>query len=327
MILFVTLTCLFGSFAGDTRVLSPIETAAAPSEPFPIVSSFELPRDYGYFIGDEIPLTLIIEASKHVVLDLVNLPRQGEQHGLFEIRHSKLTSSTAADESKSYRVAYRLQYFGAAPLTARFEPLEILYARTTPRPPAAPRVSSYKTLLTQSVVINIARIGPSRPTQALDTKGPLDDRRSVLIWLPGLLGTSLLLGSIAGWTKEWRRARQEYRAAEPSLPTASEQALQSLSQTVVPLSSHDDPAPLVSMRLSHIIREYLQVTCGVTAYTLTPTELASRLNGTPYAEELLSLLQRCDVLKYQPHAADTEEQQLWEETLALFEQLNRRRLA
>ncbi len=31
VILFVTLTCLFGSFAGDTRILSPIETAAAPS--------------------------------------------------------------------------------------------------------------------------------------------------------------------------------------------------------------------------------------------------------------------------------------------------------
>ncbi len=111
------------------------------------------------------------------------------------------------------------------------------------------------------------------------------------------------------------------------MPTASEQALQALSQTVVPLSSHDDPAPLVSMRLSHIIREYLQTTCEVTAYTLTPTELASRLNGTPYAEELLSLLQRCDVLKYQPHAAVTEEQQLWEETLALFEQLNQKRLS
>jgi len=77
-ILFVTLIGFGHALAGE-KSDTPAEPTPAPAS-FPIVTSFELPRDYGYFIGDEIPLTLMIESQKGVVIDLVNLPRQGEQH-------------------------------------------------------------------------------------------------------------------------------------------------------------------------------------------------------------------------------------------------------
>ena len=84
-VLVTALSYGLGFAAGDQA----IETAG-DTERFPILTRFELPRDYGYFIGDEIPLTLVVETSQGVVLDLVNLPKQGETHG--PIRDSRLTA-------------------------------------------------------------------------------------------------------------------------------------------------------------------------------------------------------------------------------------------
>lgn len=106
---------------------------------FPIVTRLEMERAYGFFIGDEIPLTLEIEIESGVVLDLVNLPREGEQHGAFEVRHFHLTSTEQPDARRLYRADYRLQYFGAAPLTLKFKPLEILYAAAEHRDDVAQR--------------------------------------------------------------------------------------------------------------------------------------------------------------------------------------------
>jgi hypothetical protein len=137
------------------------EAETPASARFPIVTRIDLPRDYGFFIGDEIPLTVIIEAPPDVVLDLVNLPRTGEQHGKLEIRDFKLTSTVGADRTTIYQAAYRMQYFGIAPLTISFEPLEILYAARQDRDEVA-NAYHYKSLFTQSVSINISRIGPYR---------------------------------------------------------------------------------------------------------------------------------------------------------------------
>lgn len=61
------------------------------------------------------------------------------------------------------------------------------------------------------------------------------------------------------------------------------------------------------------------------AFTLTPAELASRLQGAPQAQSILNILQQCDTFKYQQTLTDqAEEHFLWEETVALFEQLDTR---
>ncbi len=76
------------------------ETQAAKR--FPIVTRLEMERAYGFFIGDEIPLTLEIEIESGVVLDLVNLPREGEQHGAFEVRRFHLTSTEQPDARRLF---------------------------------------------------------------------------------------------------------------------------------------------------------------------------------------------------------------------------------
>jgi hypothetical protein len=74
--------------------------------------------------------------------------------------------------------------------------------------------------------------------------------------------------------------------------------------------------------LDHIIRTYLHAAHQVPAFTLTPAELAFRLEGVPCAQNLLHLIERCAALKYQPSTASLAvEQTLWRDTIALFEHL------
>ena len=321
--LILVLVGLCGYLAVEAFVVKAAEPVAPVSEGFPIATRFDVPRDYGYFIGDEIPLTLIIETAKGTVLDLVNLPHKGEQHGLFEIRDFTLTSTPDAAGGTVYRAAYQLQYFGAAPLTIQFEPLEILYALADGNANST-RVSTYRSLFTQPATINISRIGPYQPTQALDPKGPLTDTRADLVWLPCLLGTTFLLLAIGGWRQAWVRQQRQQSLPEPTQTTAVEKALQALRLPAGRFGLCHAETPAASDCLGHIIREYVQAEWNVPAFTLTPAELAARLQGEPDVQSMLDLLQKCDTVKYGPTTDQATERFLWEETLTLFEQLEAR---
>ena len=297
-----------------------IETAAETA-PFPILTRFELPRDYGYFIGDEIPLTLVVETSEGVVLDLVNLPKQGEKHGLFEIRELRLTTIPHALGGTMYRAAYVLQYFGVTPLTIHFEPLEILYAQAEDR--SGPmHTYSYKSLLTQPIALNLARIGPYGPTRALDITGPVTDSRLTLVWGSFSVGALCLLVVRGGGGRLWyvsRKYRQASRQANLS-PVAA--TLEVLRQEGVALRSMtDSPCPDVE-RLQLLLRQYIEAVCAVSASTLTTTELGLLLSDHPFGKEILNVLACCDLVKYDsPAASLADVRQLWWETLTVFEKL------
>ncbi|RMF84985.1 MAG: hypothetical protein D6736_18210 [Nitrospinota bacterium] len=305
-------------------LVTPSPTATARSRHFPIFSHFELPRDYGYFIGDEIPLTLIIEAEPGVVIDLVNLPQKGETHGPFEIRDLAITSSTQKQGKKIYRVHYRLQYFGPTPLTTRFAPLEILYA--TSRKGVAPeKTYTYQSLFTQPVTINISRIGPYQTTQPVKPKAVLPDRRALPIGMTLTLGTVFLVTSVGGWTRRWWQKRLSNSPQHPVALSAAEQALQALRREELyffpPLETSSLSA---GERLDQIFRQYLQAEFGLSAATLTPAELAPLLDGVPLAQEILALLEECAILKYRPTAPDPgKERELWWKGITLLEKLER----
>lgn len=310
---FTSLLLALGSFAQT-------DAPAAAPEAFPILSRVEMPRDYGFFLGDAIPLTLIVEANNGVVLDLVNLPKKGEKHGLFEVRDVQLASS-AANGRKVYRAQYTLQYFGATPLGVHFEPLEILYALPEDRQAPA-NTYHYKSLRTQPVLINVSRIGPYRPTPALDIKGPQEDSRAGIIWLSVTVGACLLLTSMSGLVWHWRQHRRQRRVTFMAALSPAARTLAILRQEGMALRSATAlPAPGAE-QLSEVIRQYLHEALGVPARTLTHTELASLLQDKPLGTEILYLLERCDALKYQaPACAQDEEGSLWWEAMTLFEKL------
>ncbi len=321
--------CLPLASFGEIKPETPVEDSdKVPAEDsnqprFPIVTRLDVERAYGFFVGDEIPLTLEIEIERDVVLDLVNLPREGEEHGAFEVRIFDLTLVDRPDGGRLYRVDYRLQYFGAAPLTLKFEPLEILYASGQNRDDAAQRYV-YKSLFTQALTIDISRIGPYRPTPALAPKGPLNDPRPWRIWIAGILGSLCVLAAVGGGGREWWLSYQQRRgAAARSAAAETLERLRQEEEARVPIEPVDATAVAA---LGGIMREYLNNAWGVSAYTLTPSELASRLEGsTPQVQDVLALLQECDTLKYQPEAQDHDEEHvLWDEAVTLFEQLDGR---
>jgi hypothetical protein len=306
-----------GGFAADSQT---IETAEDP-EPFPILTRFELPRDYGYFIGDEIPLTLVVEASQGVVLDLVNLPKQGEKHGLFEVRELRLTTTPDALGGTTYRAAYTLQYFGVTPLTAQFEPLEILYAHSADRL-APTHTYIYKSLLTQPIALNLARIGPYGPTGALDIAGPVADSRTALVWGSFSVGALCLLLVVGGSGRQWyasRKCRQTSGQANLSPVAATLEVLRQEGGALRPVTA--SPCAGVE-RLQLLLRQYIQAVYAVSASTLTTTEVGSLLSDQPFGKDILHLLARCDLVKYEaPSVSLSDVQQLWWEALTVFEKL------
>src|SRR3990172_5891151 len=60
-------------------------------ETLPITVDFHCPINFGFHIGDKIPLTVTLEAQKGVILDLVNLPRKNDTHGPFEVREMSVS--------------------------------------------------------------------------------------------------------------------------------------------------------------------------------------------------------------------------------------------
>lgn len=300
---------------------APAPTPTPAPERFPILPRVELARDYGYFIGDVIPLTLVIETTDDVVLDLVNLPHKGETHGVFEVRDLTMTSASMANGQMVYKADYRLQYFGPTPLTTPFKPLEILYALPEHRS-AATGTYTYKSLFTQPVPINLARVGPHRQTGALALKGPVEDRRTGMIHAGFGLGALFLLAALGGCTWEWHKRRQRHRTVETAPAAVASTTLQVLCHEGERFRPIDVPTVPASVRLSQLIRHYVQQEYGALALMLTTTELQDLLQGKSCGPELYDLLVRCDALKYQaPSAANPEEQQLWWEAMTLFEKL------
>jgi hypothetical protein len=78
------------------------------------------------------------------------------------------------------------------------------------------------------------------------------------------------------------------------------------------------------MRIDQILRAYLEAEFEIPAFTLTIVELVPLLNGVPFSEEILFLLERCAALKYAPPtASQAEERELWWETITLFAKLQK----
>ncbi len=298
----------------------PLTTPATTR--FPIVSRVELQRPFGYFIGDEIPLTLVVETPQDVVIDLVNLPRKGEQHGPFEVRNVTLHATSPRSGRRGYRADYTLQYFGVTPRIAQFDGVEILYARPEDRLGPDDRYH-YRSLITQPVTISLSRLGPYGPTTALGPKGLWDDRRSGLVWASSLVGLALFLAGSSGWWRQWRRAVRQRKPHAEMAPDPLASTLQTLRQEGHFDCPHDQAAFPWAERLADILRHHVDAILPLPVASLTTAELATHLESRPGGSELLYLLERCDALKYQlPCDSQAEAQQLWWEALALFEKFH-----
>jgi hypothetical protein len=158
--------------------------------------------------------------------------------------------------------------------------------------------------------------------QDAETLKPLRPLAKIPIrWREFLIPVLILLAGITAGALAWRwwSRYQARRAAMPTPPPpprpADEVAFERLAQLKQKQESDDRLNPKgFSFTLSEIVREYLEKRFGVLALERTTIELKSEitssLTGEAPRQKIISLLERCDAVKYarQGALADTEAQ-------------------
>jgi len=282
------------------------ETQSEDSKPqaqeaFPITIDFECPRDFGFHIGDEIPLTVTLEAKEGIIVDLVNLPQKKETHGPFEVRDLKVRKRRERDRT-IYRIFYRLQAFTPAIAvdTLSFPPLRISYATKEDWNSVESRYH-YRSLLSQPYDIYVSRtatyFGPMK-----DIKGPIMDERVSLLWKVATgVGSVMVVLAFITWPLEYFRRKRRVGRQDPGL-TAKDRALRALQEARENCFNYSDHRKRLFFEINAILRAFLKEVCGLDAANRPSLGMMEQLKDRPYYEELRDLVVRINQVIYEGDA-------------------------
>ena len=252
-------------------------------------------------IGDLITYTVTISHTPDVIL---TKPGLGENLGAFEIRDYKVHDEREENGVIVEQVDYVISTFE----TGRFEiPALTFYYSTT-------RDSAQNELKTQKLQITMESLKPSEDGDIKDVKTPLDlppDYTGYLRW--GLVGIAfILLFAVAFYY--WRKKRGGRGLFEevsgPSRP-AHEIALADLQALVDSDLLKNGEVKTFYVRLSDIIRKYLEGRYFIVAIEMTTFEITLRLQQTEMDENdsgsIRRLLENCDLVKFAKHIPNPED--------------------
>jgi hypothetical protein len=277
------------------------EVGSTDQQTFPVVVDFESPRNFGFHVGDEIPLTITMKVDKGSIIDLVNLPKEKESHGPFEVRGVNIKKRQKGKQTE-YRVSYRLQSFEPVIAVDRltFPPLHISYSmdKDWNRKEAT---HEYQTLLSQDYDILVSRtatyLGPMKPL-----KGPLRDKTGRIIWkVSTVIGGIFVFLALSTWFMDFLRKRRII-AAKKQILSSSDRALKALQQARENCFNHDDHRKHLFFEVNAILRNFLKEVCGLDAANRPTTEIVQRLKDRPYYDELNSLVARINQVVYEGDA-------------------------
>jgi len=267
-------------------------------EPFPITTDFQCPRNFGFHVGDEIPLTLILNVKEGCIVDLVNIPKEDDTHGHFEVRKVKIGKRRESDRTV-YTIILSLQTFDPAIAVDRlnFPPLRISYATKQDWNPRESRYE-YQTLLTQAYDIFISRTatydGPMK-----DIKGPILDHRASLIWKStSFAGGLLVLAVFSSWTWGFMLRRRRIVRHTPIL-TAGDRALEALNEAREECFNYEDHRKHLFVAVNAILRDFLKEVYGLRAANRPSTEIVHQLKAHPFYEDLKGLVERINQVVYE----------------------------
>jgi hypothetical protein len=289
-------------------VATPAGAATAVPEPAagppPITVRIESPRDFGYHIGDVIPLTVAVDAPPDVVLDLENLPRPGDGLGPFEVRRVRVDRGLERAGAR-YRIRLELQTFvaGHAGILA-VPPFELRYARSEER--SADGTHVFETLMLPGQVLSLSPTVTS-PREPRPDKAAVVPPPGAVFWTTVIIGAACLAaggtGGIAALVA-WRRRH----AARAGPSRAQHRALRTLGLLRDRYLGDPEKAPVLAARVSAVVRRFLEATRGVPARRLTTAELIAQLDGGPDHEALDAVLQRCNRVVYGGYRPTRQEQ-------------------
>lgn len=294
--------------------------AQAAEEPPSISARFEAPRDFGYHIGDLIPLTLLIEAQTGVVIDLESLPHRGEAVGPFEVRNVRIDRSATVSGS-AYRVEFALQSFVPATSAAGvvFPPLELRFALPEDRGVDGGYVYRSVTLPPHAFFLSPTAIGPRvlRPNKA-----SVVPRTGWLFWGSLSLGAGFLalgLAVLTGDAVRWwthRSTEEHSRAARRALGT-----LGVLRERYL---ACDEKTPNLFLKVNGVLRRFLREQCGIPARAETTHQIRERFRGHPLEKQLEELLERSTTVIYDGlHPTQSEKEGTIKAVTTLIGQLER----
>lgn len=294
---------------GEKRGAPPRAAKEVPAEkngPFPIRVRFELQRDFGFHIGDEVPLDVVLTLDPGTIVDLVKLPGVGDFHGPFQVRRFRVVPGREG-EFKTYRIHYVVQLFRPALAVDRvqFPPLEILYARTAVHPP--PGGYRYHSLLTPALSLEFSRTASYSSTMR-EIKGPLEDPRPVRTWGAFAVGLLLLSFGAGSWGRDLYRRRRERDRMRELAP--AEKALMAFREAQHKYLIEDDNVYFLFVEVSRTFRSFLSEMFRVPALNLTPEQIRESFTGSPRQVEIVDALKQCNKILYEgrePNAFEREQ--------------------
>ncbi len=292
---------VLGTASSDDRSLQSEEGGPSDRESFPITVDFHCPRNFGFHIGDEIPLVVTLNTGDGPVLDLVNLPQKGETHGPFEVRDVRVHKHLNTDGS-TYTVTYRLQSFEPAIAVDRlkFPPLRISYATEEDWNPVDSEYH-YRSLLSQSFDLFVSRTaayyGPMK-----DIKGPIIDESAALFWKVAIaVGGFMVFMALVTWPWEFirKRRRVEEQSRQPTPKDLAQNALQEARERCF---NYEDHRKHLFFEINGILRDFLKDVYGLNTANRPSTEIVHQLKDNPFYEELKGLVARINQVIYEGDA-------------------------
>ena len=277
------------------------EVGSTGPQTFPVIVDFESPRNFGFHVGDEIPLTITMKVEKGSIVDLVNLPKEKESHGPFEVRGVSIKKRKKKGQTE-YRVSYRLQSFEPAIAVDRltFPPLNISYSMEKDWDRKESK-HEYQTLLSQDYDILVSRtatyLGPMKPL-----KGPLGDKTGIIIWkVATVAGGTMMFIALFTWFMDFIRKRKIF-AAKKQMLSSSDRALKALQQARENCFNHEDHRKHLFFEVNAILRDFLKEVCDLDAANRPTTEIVQTLKDRPYYDELNNLVARINQVVYEGDA-------------------------
>ena len=301
LLTFFAASLALGTVSSDNRSVQSEEGDSSDHEAFPITVDFHCPRNFGFHIGDEIPLTVTLETREGPVVDLVNLPREEEIHGPFEVRNVRVHKRRKGDGT-IYTVVYQLQSFEPAIAVDRlkFPPLRISYATKGDWNPVESKYH-YRSLFSQPFDIFVSRTaayyGPMK-----DIKGLIMDERAAVIWRVTIVVGGLIV-FVALITWPWEFVRRRRRVGEQSAnPTPRDRALKTLQEARERCFNYEDHRKHLFFEINTILRDFLKDVYGLNTANRPSMEIVHQLKDRPFYEELKGLVARINQVIYEGDA-------------------------
>lgn len=301
LVIFLAAFVTLGAVSPPNRSVQPRQEGSSDEEAFPITIDFFCPRNFGFHIGDEIPLTVTLEAEDGVIVDLVNLPQKNETHGPFEIRDVRVRKHSENGRT-TYTVSYQLQCFTPAIAVDRlsFPPLRISYATKEDWNPVESKYR-YQGLFSQSFDIFVSRtatyFGPMK-----DIKGPITDKKVAVMWkVATVLGGLMALVAFITWPWDFIRKRRRVSRQSPSM-TAKDHALKALQEARENCFNYEDHRKRLFFEINAILRDFLKEVCGLETANRPSIEMMNQLTDRPWYEEMKGLVGRINQVIYEGDA-------------------------